>query len=100
VKLDSTWELDIAKWLDSKHINWSRGMMFRWVDNLDNKRRYHPDFFLPDYGVYLDPKNPYLMKLDQVKLDTVRATHGITIYAGSCEYIIDRVKDHMMQDTL
>ncbi len=100
IKLDSTWELDVAKWLDSNSIAWQRGDMLRWVDQMGNKRRYHPDFHIPAYNIYLDPKNPYLMKLDREKLDAVRKLHNITLYAGSCDYIFERVQEHMKQITL
>ena len=32
-----------------------------WEDSNGLKHRYYPDFYLPDYNVYLDPKNDYLI---------------------------------------
>ena len=29
---------------------------------------YFPDFYLPEYNVYLDPKNDYLIKTGQARL--------------------------------
>lgn len=32
-----------------------------WFDWRGKIHRYFPDFYLPDYDVYLDPKNDYLI---------------------------------------
>lgn len=50
--LDSTWELILANSLDKQGIRWIRPKRFILSDG----RGYTPDFFLPDYNVYLDPK--------------------------------------------
>jgi hypothetical protein len=35
---------------------------FIWKDNTGNEHRYYPDFYLPEYDVYLDSKNDYLIE--------------------------------------
>ena len=65
--LDSSWELLMAQDLDKHNILWSRPSSFL----LSNKRRYTPDFYLPDYDVYLDPKayrRGYLKQIEKIKL--------------------------------
>lgn len=32
-----------------------------WQDDAGQKHRYYPDFYLPKYNVYLDPKNDFLI---------------------------------------
>lgn len=68
VTLESTWELKIAELLDSFSISWDRPDPIPWVDKEGTSRLYYPDFYLPAYDVYLDPKNPYCMSRDTDKL--------------------------------
>lgn len=67
VTLDGTWELGVAKWLDSKSYNWRRNTKrFRYV-NLKNKiSHYTPDFWVEELGGYLEVKG-YETKLDRCK---------------------------------
>lgn len=60
IKLDSSYELLLAQNLDSCGIKWERPDPFLY--KLDGEEhRYYPDFFLPDYKVYVDTKNDYLI---------------------------------------
>lgn len=52
VWLDSSWELEIAKFLDSKSISWVRPKHLPWTDNKGNPRKYFADFYLPKYDLY------------------------------------------------
>lgn len=75
VSLDSTWELALVQRLDELNVKWIR------ADNLEHaveyttltqkSRRYYPDFFLPDYDVYVEVKGYWTdetrSKLDQAK---------------------------------
>ena len=56
-----------------------------WTDKDGNKRRYYPDFYLPDYNVYLDPKNRYLIKVDEYKINRVIKENGIKLCWGLLE---------------
>lgn len=90
VTMDSSWEVDIAKCMDSKGIIWQRSKKnyFLWTDNSGRKRRYHPDFYLPDYGVHLEPKNKFLLQRDAEKLARVQAENEITLICGTKDVII------------
>lgn len=62
VILGSSYEELVAKSLDENNIKWIKPKYLRWESPLDNKEhRYYPDFYLPEYDVYLDPKNDYLI---------------------------------------
>lgn len=61
VKLDSRYELEVAKSLDENSIEWTRPNYLIWQDDSGRKHRYYPDFYLPKYNVYLDPKNDFLI---------------------------------------
>lgn len=60
VYLQSTFESFIANYLDLHGIKWIRPSYFIYVDDLNIKRRYFPDFYLPSKNLYLDPKNAWL----------------------------------------
>jgi hypothetical protein len=63
VLLDSSWEEALAKRLDELHIEWERPKPIQWVDSNGRTRNYFPDFYLPLYQLYLDPKNYGARKL-------------------------------------
>lgn len=66
VSLDSSWELKIANELDKNNIKWSRPKAFL----LSNGRKYTPDFYLEDYGIYIDPKayrKGYIKNVEKIK---------------------------------
>lgn len=90
VWMDSAWEVNLAKWMDDNGIYWERSRkrhMFWWTDDDGQKRRYYPDFYLPDYDVYLDPKNKYRMKMDEYKLTKVVNENGIHLIWGEIENV-------------
>lgn len=69
VKLDSSWEEELAKRLDFLGINWIRPDAIKWIDSKGVSRNYFPDFYLIDYDLFLDPKNPYAIKSQTKKLE-------------------------------
>ena len=72
VLLESSWEVRIANFLTDKNIKWIRPKFIKWQDSIGKTRRYFPDFYLVDYDIYLDPKNPYCLKRDEEKLNEVQ----------------------------
>jgi hypothetical protein len=96
--MDSRWEVEIAKWMDSKKIKWDRSKkryMFWWMDENNNKRKYFPDFYLPTLDVYLDPKNDYYLKRDLPKLKQVIDKYKIKLFYGQVDDIKKNI-DGMM----
>lgn len=74
---DSNWEVKVAKSLDKHNIVWERPKFgFIWTE-MGNK--YYPDFYLPDYDVYLDPKNEFLQKKDKIKIDQAQRLNNIKV---------------------
>jgi len=67
VKLDSSYEVELAKSLDENNVKWQRCTKFSYHMN-GKLHHYTPDFFLPDYNVYLDPKNDFLIDSINPKL--------------------------------
>ena len=54
--LQGSWERDVANFLNLKNIKWERPKnSFTYI--FENKQKeYFPDFFLPDYNVYIEVK--------------------------------------------
>jgi hypothetical protein len=69
VQLDSSWEEALAKRLDETNITWVRPGPIKYVDSNNITRNYFPDFYLPDYDVFLDPKNPYAFNAQIKKIN-------------------------------
>jgi hypothetical protein len=68
IKLDSSYEVAVAKSLDLNAINWVRCKRFAYKTPEGVLHYYTPDFYLPDYDVYLDPKNDFLINNINPKL--------------------------------
>ena len=85
VLLESSWEVEIANYLIQLGIEWNRPSFIKWVDSNNVTRRYFPDFYLPLYNMYLDPKNPYCIVRDKEKLEKV--SQIIPLIYGSIEKI-------------
>lgn len=88
VVLESSWELKLAKWLDFNEIEWERPKSIKWNDK-EKIRHYYPDFYLPKYNLYLDPKNPYCMKVDERKMKIIEKM--VKIIYGDIEEVIAKL---------
>ena len=94
--LDSTWEKDLAEWMDLNDFDWERSRklhQFLWTDKNGKKRRYYPDFYLPKYKIYVDTKNPYLMKCDEYKIGKVIEENKISIVCGDLKKVKKELTD-------
>ena len=69
IRLDSKWESKLADRLTDIGLKWERSSGpehgFEWIDKKGTKRTYNPDFYLPDFDVYLDIKNDYIKNVKQ-----------------------------------
>jgi len=86
VYLQSTWEKRTAEFLDHNNIQWERPAPIYWTDDEGKKRRYHPDFYLNEYEVYLDPKNVYVQIADKRKIEIV--SEQINLIVGTIDEIL------------
>ena len=57
----STYEVEVAKSLDENGIKWVKPQRLKYIDNQGKGHYYTADLYLPEYDVYLDPKNDYLI---------------------------------------
>jgi hypothetical protein len=95
--MDSSWEVNLAKWLDNNSIEWKRDrkINFIWTDICGKKRRYYPDFYLPKYNIYLDPKNKFKLKKDEYKLSRVILENNIKLIYGLESDVICQLKKYL-----
>ena len=58
VMMDSTWEVAMAQRLDELSVKWIRNsdLKLEYVTRGRRKRKYIPDFYLPDYDLYIEVK--------------------------------------------
>ena len=58
VTMDSTWEVAMATRLDALGIIWQRdpNMKLEYRTRGGRKKNYIPDFYLPDYDMYIEVK--------------------------------------------
>lgn len=81
---DSSWEDALANRLDSLDIVWTRPDPIEY--KLNGKiRNYFPDFYLPAYDLYLDPKNPYCKDQQKDKLEIVTKIINLVILTSLSE---------------
>ena len=67
IKVDGTWELKVAKYLDSIGVKWSRNCKrFPYIKPDQSGSTYQPDFFVEDWNSYLEVKG-YETDLDRCK---------------------------------
>ena len=56
IKVDGTWELEVAQYLDKIGVKWKRNKN-RFAYNYDSKERFYtPDFYIEDIDSYLEVK--------------------------------------------
>lgn len=72
VLLDSSWEECLAKRLDFLNVLWNRPKNpIQYQTNDGVNHFYFPDFYLPEYNIFLDPKNPAAIAAQKEKLDII-----------------------------
>lgn len=55
-KFHSSWEVIVAKWLDSKNIEWQRKVPPVEYALNESTHLYFPDFYLPDFDLFIEVK--------------------------------------------
>lgn len=80
VVMDSTWECTCAEKLDEAGIKWIRdpNMHLPYYTPDGVKRKYIPDFYLPDYDLYLEIKGFWTMQARH-KMADVRRRNSVEI---------------------
>jgi hypothetical protein len=87
VWMDSSWEVRLAKRLDDMMVEWTRPDPIPYIDAEGKQRNYFPDFYLPAYDVYLDPKNPAAYENQKEKIKRLNEQYDNIIILTSVEAI-------------
>jgi hypothetical protein len=87
ILMDSSWEVLLAKRLDHLEIEWIRPEPLIWSDANGVKHHYFPDFFLPKYNVYIDPKNPHAYKVQGKKINILKECYDNLVFLTSIKQI-------------
>lgn len=105
VILESSWELKLAISLDKNGISWERPEPIKWVDN-GIIRNYYPDFYLPEFDLYIDPKNSWVEKNQKNKLEILNDKYDNIVILRSehqCDninkFILEKISD-MVENNL
>lgn len=84
----SSYEIRVAQSLDENHIEWIKCKeTFKYIGPDNKQRTYLPDFYLPQFDIYLDPKNDFLINSinpslgfnDCEKIKIVEESHNIRV---------------------
>ena len=78
--MDSTWEVACAKRLDELGIKWMRNPSIK-LKSLTRSRRirnYIPDFYLPDYDIYIEVKG-YWTDAARHKIKSVQINNDVKL---------------------
>ena len=54
--MTGTWQYEVGLWLDQQNINWTNKIKGVHYIFQGKKKRYHPDFYLPQYDLYIQVK--------------------------------------------
>ena len=88
IRFISSYEVAVAMSLDENNIKWVKPSRLAYIDLEGKKHHYTADFYLPEYDVYLDPKNDYLINhanpvlkySDKEKIDWVMQQNNVKIF--------------------
>tara|TARA_B100000131_G_C17904649_1_gene527902 strand:+ start:73 stop:462 length:390 start_codon:yes stop_codon:yes gene_type:complete len=80
ISMDSTWEVVMAMRLDELNIKWERGdnIKLPYFMRSGKKRNYIPDFYLPEYDIYIEVKG-YLTESAKHKMKSVLEVNDVKI---------------------
>lgn len=73
IKVQGTWEKRTVEYLIKNNIKWDRIRIF-----YDKVRTYTPDFYLPDYNLYIEVKG-WMKERDIIKMKKVLNEHYIDL---------------------
>lgn len=73
--LQSSYELKCSEILNELGIKWLRPKALKY-----NNRNYFADFYLPDFDIWLDPKNDYKASLDAEKIKSVIEQNNVNLH--------------------
>jgi len=89
IYLESSFEIKLAKNLDDNQIKWIQPQPLSYIDLFKQRHLYYADFYLPEYNIYIDPKNSYLLNKSIKKLIRVSKQNNIKLLIISNEKLLN-----------
>lgn len=88
--MDSTWEYAFAERLDRLGIKWVRDekMSLPYQTPKGRKRKYIPDFYLPDYDMYVEVKGYFTESAKQKMADVIKRNNVKIAFVSSMAEVI------------
>lgn len=80
IMMDSSWEVIFAQRLDEIQIIWKRPDPIKWHDNNGKIHNYFPDFYLPEFDLYIDTKNKFAYSVQIEKIQVLLKTYNNLIF--------------------
>ena len=87
IALDSSWELELAKSLDENNIKWVRPEPLKWLDENNLEHNYFPDFYLPEYDIFVDPKNKHAFNVQKHKIEQLKKQFTNIVFLVNIEEV-------------
>jgi predicted nuclease of restriction endonuclease-like RecB superfamily len=94
--MDSTWEVAMAERLDALGIKWIRNpsIKLKYLTRSRRVRNYIPDFYLPDYDLYIEVKG-YWTDAARHKMKSVQINNDVKILILESLDEIGRVETYL-----
>ncbi len=98
VLMDSTWETMLAMKLDDLGLSWERhdGLVLEYRTVRGRKRKYIPDFYLPDHDVYIEVKG-YWTDAARHKMKDVQERNPVKILILESVSDISKVNEKLSE---
>lgn len=92
-QVQGLFELKVANWLIENDIKFKAHHMkgIKYKDKYNKMRYYYPDFYLPDYCLYLEPHAKYFWD-DKFEWKIQEVKKQINLFCFDEEYNIDQLK--------
>lgn len=87
VLMDSSWERRLACILDEMEVSWIRPPPIKYEDFKGVIHNYFPDFYLPDFNIYLEPKSEFVQRAQKDKMDWLSRNRKDVIVLSSIDEI-------------
>ena len=112
IRLDSSWELIVAKRLDELNLNWCRpNIRLPYIDKNNIERGYFPDFYVKDFKCFIEVKHPYYVKEqnENGKIDYLKShydfifwiededlCYNFELYNMNCPYEVEKEVEYLV----
>ena len=81
VYLHSSYELKLAKWLDSHNVTWERCSRIFTYEFMGQIKRYTPDFYVPEAKLFIETKG-YVIPRDLAKWSALASVEKLIVLTG------------------